>query len=79
LKINILYSEKSFMEILTILQSKPTIVKKLHKVMEEDLFNALQSDLELLVTEECLVEGMKKLNYLIDETTVPANVQLWLV
>ncbi|XP_011496893.1 PREDICTED: uncharacterized protein LOC105361416 [Ceratosolen solmsi marchali] len=70
-------SEEKFLEILTILESKPGVVKRLHKVMENNLFNTLQMDLEVLVKEECMVEGMNKLSHLIEETIIPLNVKVW--
>lgn len=57
-------SEKEFISILDILNSKPSVLSKLHKVMEDDLLKALNQDLQALVTDECLIDGMKKVNEL---------------
>lgn len=45
--------------------------------MEDDLFKSMGEDLQALVTEECVVAGMKKVAKLIEDTTVPASVTLW--
>lgn len=45
--------------------------------MEDDLFKSMHEDLQLLVTEECMVDGMKKVAKLMEETTVSSSVTLW--
>lgn len=59
------------------LESKPSDVKKLHGVMEKDLYKVLDSDLQELVLDECMVEGMKKIAKLTEETTAPPDAKLW--
>ncbi|XP_014205446.1 uncharacterized protein LOC106637248 [Copidosoma floridanum] len=70
-------SEEEFLNIFTMLESKKSLVKKLHKVMEEDLLEVMEQDLQEIVTDECLVEGMKTLSKLSEETTVPSDIKLW--
>lgn len=56
---------------------KKSVVKKLHKIMENDLNNIMDEDLTKLVEDECLVEGMKNLTKLLEESTVPIDVKQW--
>ncbi|OXU29660.1 hypothetical protein TSAR_000829 [Trichomalopsis sarcophagae] len=70
-------SEEEFLKIFTMLESKSSVVKKLHKVMEDDLFKSMDEDLQAIVTEECMVDGMKKVANLIEDTTVPPSATLW--
>ncbi|XP_058807203.1 uncharacterized protein LOC131673317 [Phymastichus coffea] len=70
-------SEEEFLQIFTMLESKPLVVKKLHQVMEKDLYKALDNDLQELVSDECMVEGMKKVAKLTEEAAAPADAKLW--
>lgn len=45
--------------------------------MEKDLEKVFNETLQALIMDECMVEGMKKLAKLTEETTVPSDIQLW--
>ncbi|KAJ8686331.1 hypothetical protein QAD02_022125 [Eretmocerus hayati] len=68
-------SEEEYLEIFTTI--KQSVVKRLHKTMNENLSKALDEDLKDLTAEECVVEGMKKIAELSEETNTPSNVELW--
>ncbi|CAK9806838.1 hypothetical protein ANTPLA_LOCUS5048 [Anthophora plagiata] len=79
-------SEDAFREILTILKSKPNIAQKLHKVMINELYDNMKDDLELILDEGSLKEGLEKIAKLSDANSSitedawrpPGNVSLHL-
>lgn len=60
-----------------ILKTKPSVPLKLHKVMKDELFNDLNKDLQTLITDECLFDGMKKVDGLKNATTFEKDLKLW--
>ncbi|CAL7939777.1 unnamed protein product [Xylocopa violacea] len=79
-------SQEDFQNMLTILKSKPSIVQKLHKTMVTELFETMNSDLNDILNEGSLREGMEKVAKLSDADSSitedawrpPGNVSLHL-
>ncbi|XP_053973011.1 uncharacterized protein LOC128873447 [Hylaeus volcanicus] len=61
-------SKEEFLDILTILKSKPKIVQKLHKALIKELYDSMTGDLEDILKEGSLQESLKKVAILSDES-----------
>ncbi|KAL0117415.1 hypothetical protein PUN28_010326 [Cardiocondyla obscurior] len=70
-------SENEFLEIFTILKSKPKIVQKLHKAMVKELYDSMNDDVEEIIKEGDLQENLTKLAKLSEESTKFDNKQAW--
>ncbi|XP_032675935.1 uncharacterized protein LOC116846339 [Odontomachus brunneus] len=71
-------SEDKFVKILTILESKPKIAKKLYKVMVQELYNSMNGDLEALLEGEGAVQdALTKIAELSEDSTTSANEDAW--
>ncbi|XP_014230850.1 uncharacterized protein LOC106655142 [Trichogramma pretiosum] len=70
-------SENEFKSAFKDMKISSSNLKKLHKLMETDLFNKMNEDLQELVSDESLVEGMSQLEKLIEETPFPKDEKLW--
>lgn len=72
-------SENEFVEILTILKSKPSTAQKLHGVMMKELYGSMNGDLEDMFMEGSLPDALTKIAKLSEESTTSANENAWLV
>ncbi|EZA61867.1 hypothetical protein DMN91_005540 [Ooceraea biroi] len=70
-------SESDFLEIFTVLKSKPSSVRKLHKTMTQELYSSMSRGLEDLLEEGSLRDAMTKIAKLSEEATVPDTEEAW--
>lgn len=63
------FSEDAFIKILTILKSKRNIGQKLYKAMCKELFDNMNDDLEDILNEGSLKNGLERIAKLSDEDT----------
>ncbi|KAG7200276.1 hypothetical protein KM043_017744 [Ampulex compressa] len=69
-------SEEEFVEILSILKSNPNVARKLYKALIDELYRSMNDDLNEMLTEGSLQEGLAKISKLSEnlEDNVPENV-----
>ncbi|XP_008543127.1 uncharacterized protein LOC103568175 [Microplitis demolitor] len=70
-------SEEEFAQCLTYLNSKPLTVRKLHKAMAKDLYESMDYDLEEILAEANLAEGLGKVKELVAETLQSPDKIAW--
>lgn len=67
------------MECLTFLKSKPATVSKLHEAMTKDLYEGMNADLEVMLADGNLSDGLGKVKKLLLETTATPEHIAWYV
>lgn len=72
-------SEEEFSKCLTYLSSKPATVGKLHKILMKDLYEAMEMELEEILSDLNLASGLGKLKELTAETTRRPDEIAWYV
>ncbi|KAG8042372.1 hypothetical protein G9C98_005006 [Cotesia typhae] len=70
-------SEEEFAKCLTYLGSKPATVGKLHKILMKDLYEAMEMELEEILSDLNLASGLGKLKELTAETTRRPDEIAW--
>lgn len=70
-------SDEEFTELLTVIKEKPSVGRKLHKAMIDELFNRMNDELEEIVQEGSLENGLIELHKLTQEKNNVNNEIAW--